>query len=63
MPAKESIIAFCKRIIETKGNASTKDAKECGIPFGYWFEWASVHISNEQRVVNAKKVLAKYGVD
>lgn len=27
---------FYKRIIETNGNPSTKDAEECGIPFDYW---------------------------
>ena len=52
---------FCKRIIATNGNPSTKDAEECGIPFGMWFELATRKTS-DQLVKNAKDVLKRMEV-
>ena len=52
---------FCKRIIVTNGNPSTKDAEVCGIPFGMWFELATRNTS-DQLVKNAKEVLKRMEV-
>ena len=32
---------FCQRVIDTKGNPSTKDAEETGVSFTYWFEFVT----------------------
>lgn len=55
---KEDWNQFCKIIIETNGNPTTKDAEKCGIPFGKWFEIAT-RVSRERLIENAKNVLIK----
>ena len=50
---------FCQRVIDTKGNPSTKDAVETGIPFSYWFEFVTRIKTNEQRMKYAKIVVEK----
>lgn len=49
---------FCKRIINTNGNPSTKDAEECGIPFDYWLTLAT-NTTAAGLVKGAKAVLEK----
>lgn len=59
-PTNEQWKNFAQRIIDTNGNPSTKDAEECGIPFGVYFEIAlSGKNSKENLVANAHKVMAK----
>lgn len=50
---------FCQRVIDTKGNPSTKDAEETGVSFTYWFEFVTRIKTDEQRVERAKFVLDK----
>ena len=51
---------FSKIIVAKNGNPSLKDARECGIPDGYFNEICMIGLTNEQLVNNAKKVIAEY---
>ena len=57
-PTNKQWKLFCERIVETNGNPSTKDAKECGIPFGYWFEIAT-RCNREKLIESAKEVIKR----
>lgn len=49
---------FFTRIVNSKGNPSTKDAEECGVPFSYWFDLC-MKFSCEKLEKNAREILAK----
>ena len=51
---------FAERIIESKGNPSVRDAKECEVPIGYFNELCMRNISSEKLVENAQKLLQQY---
>ena len=44
---------FCKRIIKTNGNPSTKDAEECGISFNYWLRIATYPNMTKEKLIHA----------
>lgn len=52
-PTNQQWKVFSERIIEKKGNPSVQDAKECGIPIGYFNELCMRNISSEQLIKNA----------
>lgn len=55
---KENWIEFYKRVINTNGNPSTKDAEECNIPFEKWLRLAThPNLTSEKLVSNAKTAL------
>lgn len=58
-PTNQQWKSFAERIIEKKGNPSVKDAKECGIPVGYFNELCMRNLSSEQLVKNAELILSK----
>lgn len=58
-PTNQQWKVFSERIIEKKGNPSVQDAKECGIPIGYFNELCMRNISSEQLIKNAKVILNK----
>lgn len=62
MNKRENWAEFCRRIIETNGNPSTKDAEECNISFSKWFELAARYSNDSKRMVAAaRNVLSKMG--
>ena len=58
-PTNQQWKVFSERIIEKKGNPSVQDAKECGIPIGYFNELCMRNISSEQLIKNANVILNK----
>lgn len=52
---------FARRIVEKGNRISVKDAKECGIPTGYFIEMCMRGLSEEQLIKNAKKLLERLG--
>ena len=58
---KDNWRKFARRIIEKRNKISVNDAKECGIPTGYFIEICMRNLSEEQFVENAKTLLEKLG--
>lgn len=58
---KDNWRKFARRIVEKGNKISVKDAKECGIPTGYFIEMCMRGLSEEQLVNNAKKLLERLG--
>ena len=58
---KDNWRKFARRIIEKGNKISVNDAKECGIPIGYFIEMCMRNLSEEQLVKNAKTLLEKLG--
>jgi hypothetical protein len=58
MGFKEDCMKFYRRIIETNGQPSTKDAEECNIPFELWLNIATANVTPECLVRCAKKTLS-----
>ena len=58
---KDNWRKFSRKIVEKGNKISIKDAKECGIPTGYFIEICMRGISEEQLVKNAKKLLERLG--
>lgn len=52
---------FHGKLLKRETKISIKDAKECGIPTGYFIEICMRGISEEQLVKNAKKLLERLG--
>lgn len=59
--SKDNWRKFARRIVEKGNKISVKDAKECGIPTGYFIEMCMRGLSEEQLVNNAKKLLERLG--
>lgn len=59
--SKDNWRKFARRIVEKGNKISVKDAKECGIPTGYFIEMCMRGLSEEQFVNNAKKLLERLG--
>lgn len=59
--SKDNWRKFARRIVEKGNKISVKDAKECGIPTGYFIEMCMRGLSEEQLVKNAKTLLEKLG--
>ena len=58
---KDNWRKFARRIVEKGNRISVKDAKECGIPTGYFIEMCMRGLSEEQFVENAKTLLERLG--
>lgn len=58
---KDNWRKFALKIIENGNKISLKDAKECGIPTGYFTEMCMRNLSEEQLVKNAKTLLERLG--
>ena len=58
---KDNWRKFARRIIEKGNKISVNDAKECGIPTGYFTEMCMRNLSEEQLVKNANTLLARLG--
>ena len=56
---KDNWRKFARRIVEKRNRISVKDAKECGIPTGYFIEMCMRSLSEEQFVKNAKILLER----
>ena len=58
---KDNWRKFARRIVEKGNKISVKDAKECGIPTGYFIEMCMRGLSEEQFIENAKTLLERLG--
>lgn len=59
--SKDKWKKFARRIIEKGNKISVNDAKECGIPTGYFIEMCMRGLSEERLVKNAKTLLERLG--
>lgn len=59
--SKDNWRKFARRIVENGNKISIKDARECGIPDGYFNELCMRGLSEEQFIENAKTLLERFG--
>ena len=56
-PTNQQWRDFAKRIIQTQGNPSTKDAEDCGIPFGVYFEIALTGRNTKESLIKKANII------